>query len=878
MSQDMKASHKKIYLKDYQPPQYFVDRLDLDIDLFEDHSIVKAQMKIHRNNDVASSETPLVLHGHHMELQSLLIDGQAVSPELSDHDLRVKSVPESFELSSVVRIKPQNNKALEGLYKSDDLFVTQCEAEGFRRITYFVDRPDNMSLYTTTLRADKKKYPILLSNGNKVKQKDLPDGRHEVTWHDPFRKPSYLFAAVAGDLDFIEDQYTTQSGRKVGLEIYVDKGQTGRATFAMEALKKSMRWDEFRYGLEYDLDIYMIVAVNAFNMGAMENKGLNVFNSRYVLADAETDTDQDYINIDSVIGHEYFHNWTGNRVTCRDWFQLSLKEGLTVYRDQEFTSDHFSRAVCRINYVNRLRSYQFQEDAGPNAHPVLPKSCVSVDNFYTTTIYEKGAEVIRMIEQVIGRDLFRKGIDKYFSLFDGQAVTIEDFVHAMEVASGYDFSQFKRWYHQVGTPTLKMSRHYDSREKTYHLKVQQNLPQVEGADPPQPMLIPLKVGLIGSDGQPLPLKVDNTLRQEDPFNATLNVNQWEQEFVFKDVEHEPTPSLLRDFSAPVNLEIDQTDKELTFLMQHDRNEFNRWEAGQSIFIKEFEKCKSEGKSYQLPDQVRSAFIANLVRADEDPWFTSRMLQLPQQEYLKQLADHYDPQLLIKTLTTMEKVIGKACEEQLLKTYAHHHKQGEYKFTETDASHRFLKNLCLYYLSATDEEDHLSLAAEQFQSSKNMTDQKAALRALNNTESTIRDNCFTQFYDRWAKDPVVFVSYLGLQSTSRRPTTLDKVKELTQDKHFDKTMPNHVRALIGGLSHNLSQFHPTDGSSYEFFTDTVIDADKFNPQLASSLAGAYDDWKKLSDHHQGLIKTQLKRILSVDNLSNNTYEIVSRALR
>ena len=696
---------KKIFLKDYKAPNYQIDRIDLTIEL-DPHS-TQVTSRSHVLSSSTHSGEPLVLQGKSLKLLDVLVNGSPPKYESTEDQLTIFNPPKEFELLIKTEVDPKNNKSCEGIYQSKSIYCTQCEAEGFRRITYFIDRPDNMAIFSTTLIADKKSCPTLLSNGNLVETKDIDENKHLVRWEDPHKKPSYLFALVAGDLDHLADQFITQSGRKVDLKIYTEKGLTSKCHHAMKSLKRSMKWDEDRYGLEYDLDIFMIVAVDDFNAGAMENKGLNIFNSKYILADVKSATDKEYQNIESIVAHEYFHNWTGNRVTCRDWFQLSLKEGLTVYRDQEFSSDMGSRPVSRIDDVFSLRSSQFAEDSGPSAHPVRPTSCYNVSNFYTSTVYSKGAEVIRMIETLVGQEGFRKGMDKYFELFDGQAVTTEDFVHAMEIANNIDLNQFQNWYHQAGTPEVSIKTHYDEALQEYKITLNQSCRPTPESDHKKPFLIPIKLGLLDNKGKEISIdgKTETLIELKEP----------QQTFTFKSPS-QPTPSILRDFSSPVKINFEWSEKELILLMKYDSNLFNRWEAGQKLYLRQLQKALSlEDIDSELT--FDSAFIealcANLHQSSEAPLFFSRMLSLPSEAYIEQFLDEVDPPHITKVRKVFMRKIGQQLENEFKSVYQANKTQGTYRFS--DLGLRALKNLALSYL------DHTSIPEEQYFASENMTD-------------------------------------------------------------------------------------------------------------------------------------------------------------
>ncbi|MDF2530374.1 MAG: pepN [Gammaproteobacteria bacterium] len=720
------------YRKDYLPPNYFIDTAELTVELGEEHTLVTSTLSVRRGQKIKADE-PLVLDGEHQELKSILLDNNPLSKsqyKLTAANLTINEVPERFVLKIQSMIKPQLNTALEGLYKSQDMFCTQCEPHGFRRITYYLDRPDVMAVFTTKIIADKDRYPVLLSNGNKIDSGELADNKHFATWHDPFKKPSYLFALVAGNLACLKDSYTTASGRTVSLEIYSRKHDIEKCQYAIDALKQAMRWDEDHFGREYDLDIYMIVAVSDFNMGAMENKGLNLFNTKYVLVNPLTSTDMDYQNVQSVIGHEYFHNWTGNRVTCRDWFQLSLKEGLTVFRDEEFTADHHSRSVKRIEDVKVIRSSQFSEDASPMAHPVRPDSYIEMNNFYTVTVYNKGAEVIRMQQTILGKDKFRKGMDLYFNKFDGQAVTCDDFVSCMESASATDLDQFKLWYSQAGTPILKIRDSYDSAKKTYSLHIEQSCPTPPGQVQKQAFDIPIKIGLIDKKGHDLAVEYNGTTAKEH----VLRLNHAEHSFIFREVSEQPTPSLLRDFSAPVKLDYPYSDDQLLFLFAQDSNEFNRWDAGQTLatrILLNLVKSKQEQQEYQVPKNFIEAIHQILRSSNLDKALVAEAITLPSEKTLSEAMSPIDVDAIHQARESLLTLIGKSLQNDIFHAYNHLQLPGHYQIDRTSIAMRRLKNVCLGYLVQTEHPQLIRLCQNQFTQSNNMTDQVAALNCLAN---------------------------------------------------------------------------------------------------------------------------------------------------
>ncbi len=867
------STKKVIYRKDYTPPPYLVDTVDLRFDLDPAATLVTATMRMRANGKTTG---PLVLPGEDMELLSVRLDGTKLTRgeySFGDGGLRIDSVPETFELQIRNRINPEANTALEGLYRSSGNYCTQCEAESFRKITCYPDRPDVMAVFTTTIVADKDACPVLLSNGNLVEEGDLADGRHFARWHDPFKKPSYLFALVAGDLVVLQDRFTTMSGREVELFIYVEERNREKCAHAMESLKKAMRWDEEKFGREYDLDRYMIVAVDDFNMGAMENKGLNVFNSKYVLARPETATDTDYEGIEGVIAHEYFHNWTGNRITCRDWFQLSLKEGLTVFRDQEFTADMTSRAVKRIHDVNVIRSFQFREDGGPMAHPVRPDSFVEINNFYTLTVYNKGAEVIRMIHTLLGEDGFRRGMDLYFERHDGQAVTCDDFVQAMEDATGFDLGQFKRWYSQAGTPVLKVTPRYDRSKDRYTLLIAQSCPPTPGQDKKKPFFMPVKIGLLDENGETF-------------LEKTLLLRDQEQEFSFDGIAHPPVCSFLRDFSAPVKVEMERSEQELAFLMAHDSDPFNRWDAGQQLALQVLLSGISayqRQEPFAVPDFFHQAFARLLADEQSDPAFLAQALTLPSENWIGQQLSVIDPEAVFVTRQEMRSQLSRQHLDLLLQKYSQLEADGPYVYTASEAGKRSLKNCILAYLLAADttgtvDRQLLAFGENQYRTSDNMTDTLAALQGVVNGDRQLGDRLLADFYDQWQHDPLVVDKWLTLQATCCLPGTLARVQALIKHPAFSIKNPNKVRALIGAFcSANHHQFHADDGSGYLFLADQVLLLDAMNPQIAARLLTPLTLWRRYDSRRQERMLEQLRRIARTMTLSDDVGEIVGRSL-
>ncbi|MEE4376845.1 MAG: aminopeptidase N [Candidatus Competibacteraceae bacterium] len=877
-------SPRAIHLKDYTPPPFLIDTVDLRFELGEDATLVHSRMAFRRNPEWAEQDsTPLVLAGQQLELIEIRLDGRTLTPEHytvdADH-LTLSQVPSTFELEITTRIYPQNNTALEGLYQSSGNFCTQCEAEGFRKITYFLDRPDVMAVYTTTVVADKTRYPVLLSNGNLVDSGELAHDRHWATWHDPFKKPSYLFALVAGHLRRITDTFTTLSGREVALHIYVEPENIDQCDHAMASLKKAMAWDEATFGREYDLGIYMIVAVGDFNMGAMENKGLNVFNTKYVLAKPETATDADYQGIEGVIGHEYFHNWTGNRITCRDWFQLSLKEGLTVFRDQEFTADMSSRPVKRIDDVRILRSVQFPQDAGPMAHPVRPDSYIEINNFYTVTVYNKGAEVIRMMQTLLGRAGFRRGMDLYFERHDGQAVTTDDFVKAMEDANGVDWEQFRRWYTQAGTPEVNAEGSYDAADNCYTLTLRQSCPPTPGQDHKEPFHIPVALGLLDSTGRSLPLQLDNESEPVGDYRV-LELRTTEQQFRFINVPDSPLPSLLRGFSAPVKLLADYSDDDLMFLLAHDSDPFNRWEAGQQLTIRTVLRLvedRQRGRSWDLPEAFSGAFGQALATSNQDPALLARILTSPDEIVLAEHMDVVDVDGIHEARQFVQRVLAERLREHLAAVYATYNQAKEYRIDADSMGQRSLKNRCLDYLMQLDDPEWRQRCLQQFQSAANMTDQLGALGLLVNFDCSERSEALVHFEQHWGKDPLVMDKWFSLQAMSRLPGTLSEVNRLMAHPAFTIKNPNKVRALIGAFCHsNPFRFHAADGAGYAFLSEQVLTLNAMNPQIAARLVGAFTRWRKYDANRQALMKAELERILATPDLSPDVYEIVAKSL-
>ena len=878
-----------IHIKDYQAPAFLVPEIALDFDIFEDHTLVKARLTLERSAAAQDPAAPLVLFGEELLLEMAAIDGQRLGAgdfERTNEHLKIGGVPDRFVLETTVRIDPRKNSRLMGLYGAKAGFFTQCEAEGFRRITYFPDRPDVMSRYTVTIHADRDNYPVLLSNGNLVengaKTAEASGGRHWTKWVDPFPKPCYLFAMVAAKLDVLEDAFTTRSGRTVRLAIYVDPGKLDQCGFAMQSLKRSMKWDEHAFGLELDLDHYMIVAVGDFNMGAMENKGLNIFNTKYVLARPDTATDADFMMLDRVVAHEYFHNWTGNRVTCRDWFQLSLKEGLTVFRDQEYGADTYSRPVQRIQEVRSLRAGQFPEDAGPMAHPVRPQSYMEISNFYTATVYQKGAEVVRMIHTLIGAGNFRKGMDLYFQRHDGQAVTCDDFTQAMMDASGRDLTQFRRWYDQAGTPVLEVRDEYDESARRYTLHVRQSCPPTPERSDKLPFHIPLALGLLMADGSEQPLRCEGEAAASGT-DRVLDVTEAEQHFVFEDVPARPVPSLLRRFTAPVTLKYDYSEAALANLMAHDSDAFNRWEAGQrlaTLLILRNARALQDGtreEDLEAPESFIRAFGRVLAHGNRDPAFAAEALALPSETFLAEQMEIVDPDALHSSRLALRRRIAARLRLALMVAYDTNATRDAYSPDAASAGRRGLKNLALAYLVEIDDADVRRIALRQFEQADNMTDAMAALVALASSTGEERTGALAAFYERWKDEPLVVDKWLAVQATSRLPGTLEEVRRLTAHPAFDIRNPNKVYALVRGFCANHVHFHAADGSGYAFAAERTIEIDAFNPQVAARVARSFDRWKRFDALRQAHARAALVRIRDTAGLSRDVAEIISRAL-
>ncbi|MDS1993326.1 aminopeptidase N [Vibrio parahaemolyticus] len=858
------------YRKDYQAPSHTITDIDLTFDLYDSDTIVTALSKVVQKGE----STTLELDGEGLELRSVKVNGEDwAHHEVKEASLVLSDLPAEFELEIITKIDPEANTALEGLYKSGGAFCTQCEAEGFRRITYYLDRPDVLAKYTTKVIADKATYPYLLSNGNRIAQGEAENGRHWVQWQDPHPKPAYLFALVAGDFDVLRDKYTTMSGRNVDLEIFVDKGNLDRAGHAMTSLINSMKWDEERFGLEYDLDIYMIVAVDFFNMGAMENKGLNIFNSKFVLANDQTATDRDYLGIEAVIGHEYFHNWTGNRVTCRDWFQLSLKEGLTVFRDQEFSSDLGSRAVNRIDNVRIIRGPQFAEDASPMSHPIRPDKVIEMNNFYTLTVYEKGSEVIRMYHTLLGEEGFQKGMKLYFERHDGTAATCEDFVSAMEDATGVDLKQFRLWYSQSGTPTLRVNSEYNAEAKTYALTVEQFTEATQDQAEKQALHIPFDIELYDSKGQVIPLIING-----ESVHNVLDIKQDKQTFVFENVAEQPVPSLLREFSAPVKLEYDYSDAELIFLMKHATNDFARWDASQMLlakYIRQNVNNVQTGSEVQLSEDLIDAFRGVLLDENLEPAFIAQVFSLPSINEITGWYKQIDVDAVDAVLNSITVSLSAALEDELSATY-HTLKQAEYTIDHTAIGKRALRNQCLQFLAHTDKGN--TLVKAQYEAANNMTDTIAAMSAANSAQLECREELMADYSDKWKHDGLVMDKWFALQGTNPAEDALEKVKATMNHEAFSLKNPNRTRSLIGSfLAANPVRFHDKSGSGYQFAGEILRQLNDSNPQVASRMIDPLLKFRKYDEARQAMIRAELEKLKAMDNLAKDLFEKVTKAL-
>jgi len=875
-----------IYRRDYRPPDYWVDRVALDFDLDPQATRVRTTLEVRRNESLVGDPPPFVLSGEDLTLHRVAIDGRELHAReyvVEAGELRIARVPNCFTFETEVTIDPRANTALSGLYCSGSMFCTQCEAMGFRRITWFPDRPDIMSRYTTTITADHARYPVLLSNGNLIADETLEDGRRRVRWEDPFPKPCYLFALVAGDLRCHSGSFTTCSGREVRLEFWVEPENIDRCEHALVSLQKAMKWDEVAYGREYDLDIYMVVAVNDFNMGAMENKGLNLFNTKYVLARPETATDDDCEGIEGVIGHEYFHNWTGNRVTCRDWFQLTLKEGLTVFRDQQFSADMTSKAVKRIEDVRVLREVQFAEDAGPMKHPIRPDSYISMDNFYTSTVYNKGAEVIRMLDTLLGSKGFRRGMDLYFERHDGAAVTCDDFVAALADANGEDLEAFKRWYQRAGTPEIEATGVWDADASRYTLDLCQRRAGavVDDSDDPMPLHIPVRFGLLGRDGSELALDLEQGVARQGETGCVLELTESKQRFVFGNVRQAPVPSILRDFSAPVRLRMQRSREDLAFLMSHDSDAFSRWDAGQELasqLLLELSADAVAGRTLRLEPLFVEAFGCVLADQGLGHALRSLALTLPAEKVLGQEMAVIEVDALHEAREFAIRSLAKAHREELLALYGQLASPRPYRDDAGSIADRRIKNTALAYLARLEEPDLLALVREQYDTASNMTDSRAALALLVDFGGDAGQRALAAFYARWNRDPLVLDKWFSVQAMSQREDALDRVIELSRHPDFSLRNPNRMRSLVGVFcSANQVRFHDVEGRGYQFLADTVLELDAINPQIAARMVSQFNQWRCFDPGRRDLMRAKLEAISVKPSLSKDVYEIVGRAL-
>jgi aminopeptidase N len=873
-----------VRLADYRPADYLIDAVDLDISLDQIATRVVSRLEL-RPNPAGIAGAPLVLDGGDLRPLRALLDNEALdlAQVATPQSLTIAHPPaRAFTLEVETLLDPSANTRLEGLYRSGSAFCTQCEAEGFRRITYYLDRPDVMSVFTVRVEADRTEAPVLLSNGNPVEQGELANGRHYAVWHDPFPKPSYLFALVGGDLAAIEEEFETMSGRKVRLAIHTQKGKEHRAHYAMESLIHAMRWDEFVYGREYDLDVFNIVAVPDFNMGAMENKGLNIFNDKYILALQETATDADYAGIETVVAHEYFHNWTGNRITCRDWFQLCLKEGLTVYRDQEFSADQRSRAVGRIANVRTLRASQFPEDAGPLAHNVRPDSYNEINNFYTATVYEKGAEIIRMLRTLIGHEAYHAGMALYFQRFDGMAATVEDFISCFAESSGRDLSQFFLWYNQAGAPRLKARGSYDAGAKTFALDLSQQTPPTPGQPEKKPLVMPIRLGLIGQDGREIALVPEDQANAREAAAGVFELASEERRIVFREVPSRPAPSLLRRFSAPAILDIDLSEGDLLLLMAHDSDPFNRWQAAQSFATRLMIRSTERIRSGELPD-FSPAFAEALGGAveagEDDPAFAAQMAILPSEsDIARDIGSNVDPDAVFLARRALREGIGAVLAARLLAAYERLTSDAPFSPDAASAGRRALRNACLDLYAAGAPEDGAEIAMRQFQLAANMTDQIAALSTLCAHATPQRERALDSFFRSHAEDPLIIDKWFSLQATIPEPETLQRIKRLTRHHAFNLTNPNRVRALISAFANaNPSGFNAADGAGYSFVAETALALDSVNPQVAARLLSAFRSWRNLEAGRRQLAREALESVAARQNLSPDLRDIATRAL-
>ncbi len=872
------------YLKDYKKPDFKIDSIDLVFDLDEDDTQVDSTLRVVSDYDRSAGVRPLVLDGNRLTFKYVKMDGRELSPdeyEVTPKSLTVFNPPEKFTLQIGTEIHPKANTWLEGLYYSNGTLCTQNEPEGFRCITYYLDHPDVMSSFTTTLIADKKKYPVLLSNGNPVETADLPDGRHKVVWRDPFKKPCYLFAVVGGDLASLHDSYKTKSGRDVKLGIYVEHGYENQASFALESLKRAMKWDEDVFGLEYDLDLFNIVAVSYFNMGAMENKGLNIFNTSCALVNKDVGTDIDFAHVEGVIAHEYFHNWSGDRVTARDWFNLSLKEGFTVYRDQEFSRDMHNRSLNRINDVFDLRTRQFPEDAGPLAHSVRPESYLEINNYYTATVYDKGAEVIRMYERLLGKETFIKGNQLYFKRHDGQAVTIDDYAKCMEDVSGKDLTQFKRWYSQAGTPTVTASAVYDAAAKKYVLTLKQETKPTPNQPVKLPFVIPLGIGLIGADGKDMPLRLEG---EDEPVGTSRIVvlREPEQTFTFVDVAEEPVLSANRDFTAPINFVMDYTDEQRIHQARYDSDLFNRWDASQQYAIKlmmQMIKAVQNGeKEPALNEEYVKLWGEYLTNKTENPAYIARLITLPQENYMAEKMDVVDVDAIHVVRAQIKKTLATRYKRELLAAYRENDTSAEpYRFTTADAAKRSLKNMALSFLGNLEIEEIDQMVQKQYFDADNMSDKLAAMNICSNSKDPKRDEIMEDFYQHYKHDDGVINKWLFSCACADRPDAVSVVRKLMEHPAFNIKNPNKLRSLMGGFAYNQPEFHKADGSGYALAAEMAIKVDEFNPQMACHMVRPMMRWKRFDAKRQEMMKAALQKVLDKKGLSKNVFELVTKSL-
>jgi aminopeptidase N len=872
-----------VHRRDYRPPDYRIDTVDLDFDLREDETLVRAKLAIRRDPGVLGDAPPLVLAGQGLETLALAIDGRTLGAReygIEDDALEIPAPPERFTLESLVRIHPERNTALSGLYRSSGNFCTQCEAHGFRRITWFLDRPDVMARYAVRIEADRERYPVLLSNGNRIAQEEVAGGRHAVRWRDPSPKPSYLFALVAGNLSCHAGAFTTRSGRTVRLEIWVEPQNADRCEHALRSLQRAMHWDEQVFGLEYELDVYMIVAVGDFNMGAMENKGLNIFNAKYVLAAPETATDDEYEAIEAVIGHEYFHNWTGNRVTCRDWFQLTLKEGLTVFRDQQFTADQTSAAVKRIRDVVTLRTNQFPEDAGPMAHPIRPESYISMDNFYTPTVYEKGAEVVRLYHTLFGADGFRRGMDLYFARHDGQAVTCDDFRAALADANGADLTRFERWYAQAGTPRLSARGEWDAATRRYALHLSQSQPDAANGGPREPLPIPVRLGLLGADGRDLPLLLSGE-RGDAPTTRVVVLDEREATFSFEGIAERPVASLLRGFSAPVRLAMPRSRSELAFLFARDSDPFSRWDAGQTLAQELLLELAGDAAASR-PLTLDPEYAAAIGRVLDDPALDGSlralMLALPNLRVLGEAMTTIDYASLFAAREFVIAELARAHRDRFAAIARERAGDRPYRIERAAIDRRRLRNTALRHLATLGDPAWISATLEQFERADNMTDRQAALAILVDLPGDVREAPLARFYEVWRNDPLVLDKWFTVQAMSSRADTFDRVAALARHPDFTLANPNRARALIASFAiGNPVRFHAADGRPYAFLGDVVLELDARNPQLAARMAAGFGPWRRFAAPQQAQMRAQLERIAAHKPISKDVYEIATRSL-